>query len=311
MLGAVDAVHKGGQSEDDRIEFKREWPQPEKARQLAAAANQAHGDHIIYVIGVDESDGSIRPVDAADAATWWAQMESRFDEIAPDLALHINVHVSTGEQVVALLFRTDRAPYVVKVHNGGAVEREVPIRSGTRTRSAKRHELIRLLYPAASVPQLAIVTGDLSVNSRDPYRGDDSAEYELRLLLEVLFHHAGAPAFLPSFEASAVARSGDLGERFSIYTRPPSSSGPDSAIHQRYDGIRVAETGVAFLYGERALDADRASEWQSIGEWTVDLQLGVSGANLPASTTVVLPRATEPPQQGTRELTKWRWSIRE
>ncbi|MGN7977475.1 AlbA family DNA-binding domain-containing protein [Microbacterium sp. 22195] len=311
VMQAVDAVRAGANPEDDRIEFKRAWPGPEKARQLAATANQAHGDHIIYVIGVDETDGSVHPVDGVDPATWWAQIESRFDEIAPDLALHINVYVSTGEQIVALLFRTDRAPYVVKLHNGGAIEREVPIRAGTRTRSAKRHELIRMLYPAVAVPQLTIVTGALSVDSRDPYRGNDSTEFELSLVLEVLFHHSGAPAFLPSFEASAVARNGDLGEHFRVYTRPPATSGPDSAIHQRYDGIRVAETGVAFLYGERPLNPDRVSEWRSIGEWTVDLQLGVSGSSRPASTTIVLPGVSIAPQQGSRELAVWRWSIRD
>lgn len=46
-IAAVDAIRSGRRVEDDRIELKRQWPEPKaKARQLAAAANGANGQHL-------------------------------------------------------------------------------------------------------------------------------------------------------------------------------------------------------------------------------------------------------------------------
>jgi hypothetical protein len=110
VLAAVDALRAGRRSEDDRIEFKRTWPGADKARQLAGAANQASGEYVIHVIGIDERDGTVHATTDVDPATWWGQIGSSFDEVAPELVRHLNVQIAEREHVAALLFRTDRPP---------------------------------------------------------------------------------------------------------------------------------------------------------------------------------------------------------
>lgn len=161
VLAAVDALRRGSSVEDDYLEFKRDWPDPRRVRQLAGAANRASGNSLIWVIGVDESTGSIHPCGTQDPADWWAACGSRFDQVSPDLVHHLLVHVGRDESVVAMAFRTDRAPYVIKSQSGGSPELEVPIRDGTRTRSARRDELLRLLVPAASTPPAVVLSAGL------------------------------------------------------------------------------------------------------------------------------------------------------
>src|SRR5690606_41755239 len=71
-----------------------------------------------------------------------------------------------GQPIVALLFDTSSFPYVVTKGDGpGAFEWEVPMREGTRTRSARRSEIVRLFTPEAAPVSIEIhrclVTGDL------------------------------------------------------------------------------------------------------------------------------------------------------
>lgn len=305
-MQAVDAVKAGASPEDDRIEFKREWPSPEKARQLAAAANQAHGDHVIYVIGIDESDGTVHPVTGTDPATWWAQFEARFDEVAPDLVRHINVNVSSEERVVALLFRTDRAPYVVKVTNAGAVEREVPIRSGTRTRSAKRHELMRLLLPSLSVPRLSTVAGTLEL-SDEAYFGEDDDGLRMFLNAEIYFEHAGHPCFLPLHAVRVDLICGDIRESGELIAHAPKLSQPGSALEIRRDGIRVSEPGTLHLGAVWHMPPTAEESAVKAASWEVLLNFPVSGTTKEASLRIRLgerKRAVTDPHGDVRYLWK-------
>jgi len=162
ILELVDTVVRGHRIEDDLVECKREWPPISKARQLAGSANSAHGDPILWIVGLDEDAQQIATVDQQDPAQWWSQMQARFDQgIAPTLTAHLRVPVGNNESVIALLFETDRAPYLVKC-TGGSPEREVAVRDGTRTRSAHRDELIRMMTPALRVPQVIILGADLN-----------------------------------------------------------------------------------------------------------------------------------------------------
>ncbi len=174
VLAAVDQLRMHHQQEDDRIEFKREWPGPEKARQLAGAANRASGSYLIYVIGVDERSGDVVPALGVDPADWWAQMEARFGQVAPELLMHLTVYLGDGSAVTALLFSTERAPYLVKTA-GGSPELEIPIRDGTRTRSARRDEVLRLLVPAVSFPPAVLLGASLRGEHRLPLAQDDAA----------------------------------------------------------------------------------------------------------------------------------------
>lgn len=314
-MQAVDAVKAGGNPEDDRIEFKRSWPAPEKARQLAAAANQARGDHLIYVIGVDDKAGTVHPLDGTDPAIWWSQMAARFDDLAPDLVRHIGVQISTTERVVALLFRTDRVPYVVKVNKEGGSELEVPIRDATRTRSAKRHELIRLLYPVASVPQLTVISGELEHTANfDRYT---PAHVALWLSIEVLFEPASSsPVFLPWHSASAAL---DLGERLlhtEIIPRAERDGRPSDALHVRHDGIRVSEPGVANIQAHWEIPLDQAKELElrKVDRWPARIGFAATGSDRVAEARMVFGNRrrstfTDSTMRDDEDLAHWRWTL--
>ena len=152
-IKAVERVLSGERNEDSLIELKSEWPEVSKARQLAGHANSARGEEIIWIIGVDERSRRLSKPIPQDLAQWWAQMSKKFDgQVVPEM-MDLAVPIGDEGSVTALAFQTDRSPYLITVQ-GGAVEREIPIRDGTRTRSATRYEVLRLLIPAASVPTL-------------------------------------------------------------------------------------------------------------------------------------------------------------
>ncbi|RSM87466.1 hypothetical protein DMH04_10590 [Kibdelosporangium aridum] len=160
-LSVLDRVQQGLPIEDSRVELKANWIKANHAaRRIAGHCSASAGDKILWLIGVDENTG-ITGADHQDMATWWPEVAAQFDEQSPgfhDLALTYNDHV-----VVALVFETDRVPFVVRnpAHgqqggSGGPVEREVPWREGTSIRSAKHSDLVRLLVPAADLPRLEL-----------------------------------------------------------------------------------------------------------------------------------------------------------
>ena len=145
----IERVRKRQPIEDDRVELKSIWPvDPQKtARRIAGHANAMHGEPILWLIGVNEKEGTIPGIDFAEFSTWYGAIEAKFDEITPEIK-SINI-VTDKVTVAALYFETERAPFVVK---SGINEREVPWRSGTRIRSAKRHELLKILSPPQTPP---------------------------------------------------------------------------------------------------------------------------------------------------------------
>lgn len=156
-LRVVDQVKASQPHEDDRVELKSQWTDDlyKTARQIAAHANAARGEAILWLIGVDEKNG-VTGASQVEMSDWYKQVESHFDGVAPQLT-YINVPTG-GETVAALLFETDRAPYVVVVPDGGRTTREVPWRGGNSTRSANRDELLRLLIPAARKPVIQVLS---------------------------------------------------------------------------------------------------------------------------------------------------------
>ncbi|MCX5363200.1 ATP-binding protein [Streptomyces sp. NBC_00124] len=155
-IQSVERVLEGHGNEDSLIEFKSEWPTESKARQLAGHANSARGEEIVWIVGVDEKARKLTSPESVDLAQWWAQICKRFDgQVTPEM-MDLVVQIGDRGSVTALAFQTDRAPYVVNTQ-GGATEREVPIRDGTRTRSATRYELLKLLGPAKTVPVVTVL----------------------------------------------------------------------------------------------------------------------------------------------------------
>ena len=154
-LEVCDRVKRGQRIEDMRVEAKSAWIEAAKAaRRLAGHANAAGGEPILWVIGLDENRGVVT-LDCTDLASWWEGVRSQFCDMSPALK---DVIVPVHEQVVvALLFDTDRAPFVTKnpsigKPNGGPVETEVPWREGTQVRSARREDLLRILLPQRLAP---------------------------------------------------------------------------------------------------------------------------------------------------------------
>lgn len=164
-LSVIDRVKAGQPNEDQRVELKAEWPDPYKAaRRIGGHGNSAGGEYFIWLIGVDEKRG-VEGVKMTDLASWYAQVESEFQGIAPSMR-PVNIPVD-GKTVVALLFHSDRAPYVVKIK--GTDKLEVPWRGSTSIRSARRDELLRILSPRQKLPSLKVqgvqITGSVATSA--------------------------------------------------------------------------------------------------------------------------------------------------
>jgi hypothetical protein len=97
-----------------------------------------------------------------ELSNWYSKIESCFDELAPRM---IPLNITIDEKIVmALLFETDRSPFVVKNPSGKNPDREVPWRENTATRTAKRSDLIRLLSPLEKIPEIEIININLSAS---------------------------------------------------------------------------------------------------------------------------------------------------
>src|SRR5438093_1131931 len=147
--------------EDSRVELKTVWPDEPwpTARRIGGNANAARGDPILWIIGADEKAGTIPGVHGRDLAGWYDPIRNLFDSVAPEPS---DLIVQYGNAtVVALVFDTSRSPYVVRNEGFGRVRGEpqkweVPWRQLTSTRSATRHELLQLLVPALSKPDVEL-----------------------------------------------------------------------------------------------------------------------------------------------------------
>lgn len=162
-LRIIDDVSNGRPNEDSRVELKKEWLTDhwKAARHIAGHCNAARGEHVLWLIGVDQKSGIVGS-DHAELANWFAQVDACFDGLAPrrvDLNISINNVV-----IVAILFETDRVPFVVKNQKGGEISAEVPWRENTRTRSASRADLLQVLTPLQRQPQVEVLGAMLQSN---------------------------------------------------------------------------------------------------------------------------------------------------
>jgi hypothetical protein len=296
---AIEAVLAGGRVEDDLIECKADWPDESKVRQLAAHANAARGEPIIWLIGVDEKTHQVtRPRDT-DPADWWAVMSKRFDEVSPDL-LHTTVHIDEGKAVDALAFTTDQAPYVITTGaEHGRVEREVPIRVATGTRSARRHDLIRMLAPVVAVPQATPIRASVRILILDAHEN-----YHPSLDATVFFEHSGAvPVLLPAHQMWARV---DFDTRHLASDLPPiqmpmSHSGETTdpepfGVQQTRDGVVVTGPGSAVVVGSASIKAENLPLLKQVTSLQVRLSFGVAGTDRRVELLATLYR-TAPPDQ--------------
>ncbi len=155
----IEQVENGKPDEDSRVELKSDWIDPIKAgRQIAAHANSVHGEPILWIISIDEGNHKVVGANQNELSSCYQQVITQFDDIAPSMT-DLNVVVD-DKTVVALLFETNRFPYVVKTKDGWL---EVPWREGTSTRSAKRSELLKLLVPYLFLPSFEVLSGEAEV----------------------------------------------------------------------------------------------------------------------------------------------------
>jgi hypothetical protein len=126
-LEALEAARRGT-LEDDRVELKSTWPDARRtARRLAGQGNAARGEPVIWLVGVAD-DGLIVGAPPEEVSNWWAQVIACFaDDVYPTMQ-HVAIH-EEGATVVALVFETDRAPYVITVGEDARAELEVPWRA--------------------------------------------------------------------------------------------------------------------------------------------------------------------------------------
>ncbi len=211
VLKIVEQVESGYPIEDSRVELKSTWIEAEKAaRRIAGHANAARGAQIIWIIGIDEGQMQVVGAVYEELSEWFEKVKAQFDGLSPEM-FHINVPVN-DKTVVALLFDTQRAPFVVKnpafgEERGGPVSLEVPWREGTSTRSARRSDLLRILSPLQTLPKFEILGGFL--NARIPREPQTELWWTFRLelyvepqneeLLVIPFHKCKARCELPSF----------------------------------------------------------------------------------------------------------------
>lgn len=224
-LGIIERIEKGQPIEDSRIELKSEWPEPASAaRRIAGHANAAHGNKILWLIGVDEKKGAVG-VNYQDFAQWLKQVTSFFSEMSPRADIY-NIPAS-GKTIAAVLFETDRAPYVVKNPNygkqyGGPIEREVPWREGTFVRSATRADLLIMLSPLQMLPSFEVLSGYIEFQKTK--KGDQVYYFgrlHLSLYVEVLHEER---IIIPFHRCSSEMVFIDSGNRLSLsdlLMRPP------------------------------------------------------------------------------------------
>jgi hypothetical protein len=213
VLRIVDRVRRRVRIEDARVELKGDWLDAKRAaRRIAGHANAARGSTILWVIGLDEPAGVIG-VAGGDFAAWWQQVRAEFNELAPsvtDLVVPVG-----GKEVVALVFDTSRAPFVIKnpVHGspgGGSVSLEVPWREGTSTRSATRADLITLLVPLLGIPKFSVLSGSLQASQLGTQEGKgeegvlNRTGLHWHLVLDVYVHSAvGNIVVIPDHQCAA------------------------------------------------------------------------------------------------------------
>lgn len=195
VLAIVDRLKANQPVEDSNVELKSKWSDrfDRMARRLAGHCNAARGEPVLWIIGIDEKSDKVVGAERSDLVKWLDAVRLHFDSLPPDLEKDMVVPVE-DTSVVAMLFDTSRAPYVVKnpangQPGGGPVEREVPWRDGTSVRSARREDLIRLLVPIHHLPAIELLNASLGVSTytdctTDPVKEGLRWELSLELYVE-------------------------------------------------------------------------------------------------------------------------------
>lgn len=297
VVAAIEARRNANVSpEDDFIECKGRWPEKDKARQLAGLANRAAGEPFVLIVGFDDKSGAVVDPGPTDPADWWQGMVGQFDQTPLDMLRHIVVHISESEKVHAFAFGTDRVPYVVKNGQG----RDVPIRDSTGTRSAHRHELIRLLLPSIGTPPSSLLQADMYLNLSVNTGRSDGKAWD-GYVTPFIEHMGTGPLMLPAHAMRASIAYGDTVKEVGISPsvpvspigRPATPKNPPSThgAELRTDGVVL--TGPAafplrmYLGDVSTADFDEAKAAMVI---RLSVTLAIAGSNSPIKLNSELSR---------------------
>ncbi len=162
------------------------WPGPPlaAARRLAAHANTARGQSLLWLVGV--RNGKPTGADASGLDAWLTGVTRYFDGLAPRITAY---NVPAGRavrgralQVVALHVETERAPFVIRL-SGGQPSFEVPWfdTSDGAIRSAGRLELVKLLAPLNELPRFEVLDAELTFYHNPHATGGSKAVYRWTL----------------------------------------------------------------------------------------------------------------------------------
>lgn len=293
VLAAVERIRNGEKIENDLIECKRGWPSDNKARQLAGSLNRAAGDPVIYVIGIDEKDGSIHDTSDTDILDWWNQIVGQFDQVPAEMVRHIDVPINATESVVGIAFSSDRAPYLVKT-GSARPSLEIPMREGTGTRTARRDEVMRMLAPALRVPTVTVLESDFAAshhpaivpdeNSFNKYQREESVG--VFGTTEFFVEHDGRDLVtLPAHSMSGVMEIGDLSFMASVtpnWFHSDNEVAKKEYIHRRREGVMIAGPGVVPLQiAVEGLELGHRKLLEATESVTVRLRLGILHASRP------------------------------
>jgi hypothetical protein len=322
VLKLLELVKTKQLVEDSRVELKAQWPTdiPRTARQLAGHANSAQGSLLLWIIGVDEDTGEVKGADKEELANWFPKVQAQYDEICPDLQRCLSVPFEGGS-VVALLFETDRAPYLVKnpsysKSNGGPVEREVPWRANNSTRTARRADLLKLLMPLVVVPEFEIRKASLSAHNIHPLPGKSDPlglylQSELYVIapmgqaLVIPFHHCAGTIKSEDIEGELIASDITLNppdncaKRF--LSQMPGARRPESlTIESTQDEVIINGPGRAILKAKYTSPVPLCLEGLMV---TAIFRFSVLGTDLPSFLKMDL-NSTPSLDPNTQ---KWKW----
>lgn len=300
VWGVVTRLRSRQPIEDTRVELKREWIDPAKAtRQMAGHANTAGGDQILWIIGLDEdAEDPVVGVSEANYSDWWSKVSTCFEGLVPHVE-ELNVPVD-GQTVVALLIDTDRAPFVVTNPDFNAlrtaIEREVPWREGTRTRSARRSDLIRLLAPRAARVEVDVLGYDLE---HVLFLKKEPAERSYRLTVDLYLRvpPIDNPLVFADHQIAAYASVGDAPIMFrGAYMMPPSSArgacSREPSIETAERGYRqtvVHASGPVQISAESTGDIDNDPHPDSSKDACAEVTARAIGADRPLIVRVEMP----------------------
>lgn len=261
----IESAKSGQPNEDFRVELKSAWIPPEKAaRRIAAHANAARGEDILWIMGVDSS-GNVKGADDLELANWYEQVKAEFDDrVTPQLT---NLNIRIGEAtIVALLFDTSGAPYVVKAKS--SAQFEVPWRENNSTRSAGRAELLKILSPIQRLPECEVRSGLLAVTPK----AESELSYSLVMELYVILKNDNQ-VVIPFHKCeTAIIVCGS-----SVPLSPVSIMAMKSATQFRISPTEIAIDGPGTIY-LRASGSGKG-ELEAIGR-SIDTHIQLSPANM-------------------------------